>query len=173
MAIPKSPGQVGPPLEDRPVKGGKIKHGKDTGYYKKTVITGYDPKTGKIIRPKNILQAIRKAAGGNGGGGDDTAKKLARIADIKAAALNNKKYNVRTSTTPVGPSSASAVAPILYGGTGGGGYYGSAEMLESGGGFSLSDIPSIVWIVLAVGAGWFLIASSGGKGKGKGKGSLF
>lgn len=135
---------------------------------------GADVSRGKIINER------REFGPGNGRSSPDVsreqdkkdeAKKLARIAAIKKAALNNKKYNVRTDTTPVDPSSASAVAPILYGGTGGGGYYGSAEMVGNGGGFSFSDIPSIVWIVLAVGVGWFLISSSGGKGKGKG--SLF
>jgi hypothetical protein len=91
----------------------------------------------------------------------DTAKKLARIAAIKKAALNNKKSNVGTSTAADADASP-ALSSLL---TGGGGY-GSGYLADSGGngGFSFSDIPSIVWVILAVGAGYWLM-KSGGKGK--------
>lgn len=93
--------------------------------------------------------------------GDDAAKKLARIAAIKKARLNNKKSNVGTSTT-----ADAAASPALSSLLTGGGGYGSGYLAESAGngGFSFSDIPSIVWIILAVGAGYWLI-KSGGKGK--------
>jgi hypothetical protein len=91
----------------------------------------------------------------------DEAKKLARIAAIKKAALNNKKSNVATSTAADAEASP-ALSSLL---TGGGGY-GSGYLADSGGngGFSFSDIPSIVWVILAVGAGYWLM-KSGGKGK--------
>lgn len=129
------------------------------------------PKTlsGKITPPKKeimkdtvtklgSLSRFRKAI--EGGDNDDAAKKAARIAAIKKAALNNKKYNVGTSTA-ADATATPALSSLLGGGGYGGGYY--TEGGESGG-FSLSDIPSIVWIILAVGAGYWLI-KSGGKGK--------
>jgi len=119
-------------------------------------------KSGKVISPKNeqtkdtitklgSLARFRKAIGVEDDG--DAAKKLARIAAIKKAALNNKKYNVGTST-----AADPTVNPILYGG-GGGGVMVTPEKPSF-----LSSVPSIVWIILAVGGGYFLIKSSG-KGK--------
>jgi len=121
------------------------------------------PKTkpGEVVSPKNektkdtitklgSLARFRKAIGVEDDG--DTAKKLARIAAIKKAALNNKKYNVGTSTT-----ADPTVNPILYGG-GGGGVMVTPEKPSF-----LSSIPSIVWIILAVGGAWYVLKSSGKK----------
>ena len=95
------------------------------------------------------------------------AIKAARVEAIKATNLSNKVYNVGTSTVP-DLSAANAASGILMGGGSGGGYtYGE----EEGGGSFLSSIPSIVWIILAIGGGLFLFMSSG-KGKGKGKSSF-
>jgi len=69
---------------------------------------------------------------------------------VKKASLNNKKYNVGTST-----AADPTVNPVLYGG-GGGGVMVTPEK-ES----FLSSIPSIVWIILAVGGAWYVLKSSG------------
>jgi len=78
----------------------------------------------------------------------DDAKKLARIAAIKAAnKAKRKAWNSKVSGT-------GTVLPTLYS-------YPSSEADQAGTGFSFSDIPSVVWIVLAVAGGIFLIKSAG------------
>jgi hypothetical protein len=79
----------------------------------------------------------------------DEAKKRARVAAIKAA---NKKKSWNSNVSGIG-----TVLPTLYS-------YPSSVADQTGAKFSMSDIPSIVWIVLAVAGGIFLIKSAG-KGK--------
>jgi hypothetical protein len=81
----------------------------------------------------------------------DDLKKKARVAAIKAAnKAKRKSWNSNVSGT-------GTVTPILSS-------YPSGIADQAGAGFSMSDIPSIVWIVLAVSGGIFLIKSAG-KGK--------
>jgi len=93
-------------------------------------------------------------------GDGDVAIKIARVSAIKAANLSNKNYNVGGSTSPATGTPASGI--IFGAGGGGGGYAYEAEAEE---GTFLSNIPSIVWIILAVAGGWFLIKSSKKSGK--------
>jgi hypothetical protein len=81
----------------------------------------------------------------------DEAKKKARVAAIIAA--NRAKRKSRGNKTS-NVSGTGTVSPLLYS------YPGTALGESTGGGFSLSDIPSIVWIVLAVAGGIFLIKSA-------------
>ena len=69
--------------------------------------------------------------------------------------VSSKTYNVGSSTSPSGANPA--VGTILYGGTGGGGTGIIPEEKVS----FLSSIPTIVWVILAVAGGWFLIKSLG------------
>jgi len=108
----------------------------------------WEPK-GRTIAYKSLMEYPAKYRASED---DDVAKKLARIAAIKKAALNNKKYNVGTSTT-----ADPTVNPILYGGGGGG------VMITPEKPSFLSSIPSIVWIILAVGGAWYVLKSSGKK----------
>jgi len=79
---------------------------------------------------------------------EDDAKKRARVAAIRAAnKAKRKSWNKNVSGT-------GTVSPIL-------GSYPSGAVDTAGAGFSWSDIPSIVWIVLAVAGGIFLIKSAG------------
>ena len=83
---------------------------------------------------------------------DDDEKKRKRIAEIKAKAKKKAKGK-KTSIS----SGTGTVSPILYS------YPSSGVAETSGGGFSLANVPSIVWIVLAVGVGIFMIKSAGRK----------
>jgi hypothetical protein len=81
---------------------------------------------------------------------DDDAKKKARVAAIIAANRAKRKRVGKNSNV----SGTGTVTPLLYS-------YPGTDLGEStGGGFSMSDIPSIVWIVLAVAGGIFLIKSA-------------
>jgi len=106
-------------------------------------------KTKDTLVKLGSLARFRKAIGVGDG---DAAKKAARVAAIKKARLNNKKYNVGTST-----AADPTVNPVLYGG-GGGGVMVTPEKPSF-----LSSIPSIVWIILAVGGAWYVLKSSGKK----------
>lgn len=81
---------------------------------------------------------------------DDEAKKKARVEAIKKANRAKRKgIGAKRNVSGTG-----TVTPILYS------YPSGADgQATTGGGFSLSDVPSIVWIILAVGAGIFLIKS--------------
>jgi len=88
---------------------------------------------------------------------DDDAKKKRRVAAIIAANRAKRKGLGKTSNV----SGTGVVTPILYSYPSGG-----VAQETTGAGFSWSDIPSIVWIILAVAGGIFLIKSAG-KGRGK------
>jgi hypothetical protein len=81
----------------------------------------------------------------------DDAKKKARVAAIIAAnrAKRRSKGNKTSNVSGTG-----TVTPLLYS------YPGAYAEEGTGGGFSMSDIPSIVWVVLAVAGGVFLIKSA-------------
>jgi len=96
------------------------------------------------------LSGVYRSYVANADDASDVAKKLARIAAIKKASLSNKKYNVGTSTV-----ADPTINPILYGG-GGGGVMVTPEKPSF-----FSSIPSIVWIILAVGGAWYVLKSSG------------
>ena len=84
---------------------------------------------------------------------EDDAKKRRRHKVIKTRNRDKRKsWNSNVSGTGTMP-------PIL-------GSYPSGTVDTAGTGFSWSDIPSIVWIILAVGIGVFVIKSAG-KGKRK------
>jgi len=97
--------------------------------------------------PKKINWASINAAYGHDVKPGGTVS--ASVTAIKKAGLSNKKYNVGTSTT-----ADPTVNPILYGG-GGGGVMVTPEKPSF-----LSSIPSIVWIILAVGGAWYVLKSS-------------
>jgi hypothetical protein len=78
----------------------------------------------------------------------DEAKKKARVAAIRAANRAKRRYGKD------GVSGYGTVSPILSG-------YPSETVAEAGTGFSWSSIPTIVWIILAVGGGIYLIKSAG------------
>lgn len=80
---------------------------------------------------------------------EDEKKKLKRIAEIKA----RKKFKSKGTKTSIS-SGLGTVSPILYS------YPGSYTDEGTGGGFSFSQIPSIVWIILAVAGGIFMIKSA-------------
>lgn len=80
---------------------------------------------------------------------EDEIKKKKRIAEIKAA----KKFKSKGTKTSIS-SGLGTVSPILYS------YPGSYTDEGTGGGFSFSQIPSIVWIILAVAGGIFMIKSA-------------
>ena len=82
---------------------------------------------------------------------EDDAKKRARVAAIKAAnKAKRKSWKSKVNAT-------GTVIPTLNS-------YPSGTVDTAGTGFSFSDIPSVVWIILAVGIGVFAIKSAG-KGK--------
>lgn len=83
---------------------------------------------------------------------DDEKKKEKRKREIMAANRNRRRS--RGSKTSIA-SGTGTVTPILNSYPSG--FDGYAT---TGGGFSLSDVPSIVWIILAVGVGIFLIKSA-------------
>jgi len=82
---------------------------------------------------------------------DDDAKKKARVAAIIAANKAKRKGVGKTSNV----SGTGTVTPILYSYPSGG-----TDQTTTSTGFSWSDIPSIVWIILAVAGGLFLIKSA-------------
>ena len=80
----------------------------------------------------------------------DVAKKKARVAAIIAAKRAARKGKGKSGNV----SGSGTVSPLLSG-------YPSGTAEETGAGFSWSSIPTIVWIILAVGGGIYLIKSSG------------
>jgi len=80
---------------------------------------------------------------------EDDAKKRARVAAIKAAnKAKRKSWKSKVNAT-------GTVLPTLNS------YPSGTVDSGNGTGFSFSDIPSVVWIVLAVAGGIFLIKSAG------------
>jgi hypothetical protein len=65
--------------------------------------------------------------------------------------VSSKTYNVGSSTSPSGANPD--VGTILFGGTGGGG----DQVIPVEKVSFLSSIPTIVWVILAVGGGYFLL----------------
>lgn len=74
---------------------------------------------------------------------------------VGLGSLAHKNYNVGTKTSPStsNPAVADILGATLYGGTGGGG----DQVVPTEKVSFLSSIPTIVWVILAVGGGYFLL----------------
>jgi hypothetical protein len=75
----------------------------------------------------------------------------AETGTVGKKSVGKKTYNVGTDTSPSGANPD--VGAILYGGPGGGG----DQVVPTEKVSFLSSIPTIVWIILAVGGGYFLL----------------
>jgi hypothetical protein len=101
------------------------------------------------LTAKEVLTHTRTVKDQDDNDAADEAKKRARIAAIRAANRAKRRYGKD------GVSGYGTVSPLLSG-------YPSGTVAETAGtGFSWSSIPSIVWIILAVGGGIYLIKSAG------------
>jgi hypothetical protein len=87
---------------------------------------------------------------GNGSSGFDEIAS-AKKRTVGKVSFGKKHYNVGTNTSPSGVDPS--VGTILFGGTGGGGN----QIVPTEKVSFLSSIPTIVWIILAVGGGYFLL----------------
>jgi hypothetical protein len=103
------------------------------------------------LTAKEMLTHTRTAKDQDDNDAADVAKKKARVAAIRAA---KKKSWVSVNVSGYG-----TVSPILSG------YPSGTAATETGAGFSWSSIPAIVWIILAVGGGIYLIKSAGKRGR--------
>jgi len=136
-----------PPPSSPPADWEKKWKFKERLYIQNPTLSIVEGKTYVYPRDMAILAKVSPRADTEDTTADD-AKKRARVAAIKAAnRAKRKSWNTNVSGT-------GTIPPIL-------GSYPSGEVEQAGTGFSWSDIPSIVWIVLAVAGGIFLIKSAG------------